>query len=93
MTPYLHVFVNHVPYFMRKYGSLYPFQMEEVEQLNYIHKLVFYRSSNHGRDDFSVTQQVKFVELLKRNLPEEMIKGRTCAHFHHQNLIESDLKS
>ena len=61
--PYIHVFVNHVPYFMRKYGSLYPFQMEEVEQLNYIHKLVFYRSSNHGRDNYSVTQQVSKILL------------------------------
>ena len=52
------MFVNHVPYFMEKYGSLYPFQMEEVEQLNYVNKLVFYGASNHGNETYSVTEQV-----------------------------------
>ena len=32
--------------------------MEAVEQLNYVNKLVFYGSSNHGKENFTVTEQV-----------------------------------
>ena len=31
--------------------------MEAVEQLNYVNKLVFFGASNHGKEDFSVTEQ------------------------------------
>ena len=54
----MHVFVHHVPFFMSKYGSLYPFQMEEVEKLNHINKVVFYGASNHGKGLYYVTEQV-----------------------------------
>ena len=57
-TPYMHVFVHHVPFFIKKYGSLFPFQMDEVEHLNYINKLVFHHSSDHGKGKHRITEQV-----------------------------------
>ena len=32
--------------------------MEAVEQLNYVNNLVFFGASNHGKDDYTVTEQV-----------------------------------
>ena len=60
VTPYIHVFINHVGHFLRKYGSLGPFEMEAVEQLNYVNKLVFFRASNHGKRNspYTITEQV-----------------------------------
>ena len=43
---------------MEKYGALGPFEMEAVEQLNHVNKLVFFGASHHGRSDFSITEQV-----------------------------------
>ena len=58
ITPYIHVFIYHAQYFAEKYGSLKAFEMEAVEQLNYVNKLVFFGASNHGKEHFSVTEQV-----------------------------------
>ena len=41
IMPYIHVFVYHAHYFVQWYGTLKPFEMEAVEQLNYVNKLVF----------------------------------------------------
>ena len=61
----MHVFIHHVPFFMKKYGSLRPFEMEEVERLNYVNKLVFYHGSNHGKGTYRLTTQVSLSLLLK----------------------------
>ena len=63
--------------------------MEEVEQLNYVHKLIFYKSSNHGRDDFSVTEQVFAFQKLsfKKNLTSRIC---TCAQSPSKTLIEEE---
>ena len=61
ITPYIHVFIYHVHYFVHRYGCLKVFEMEAVEQLNYVNKLVFFGSSNHGKDKFTVTKQVLFL--------------------------------
>ena len=65
VTPYIHVFVNHVADFIDKYGCLGPFEMEAVEQLNYVNKLVFFKVSNHGRGkcDFTITEQVLLARM------------------------------
>ena len=63
-TPYTHVFVHHVPFFMKKYGYLYPFQMEEVEHLNYVNKLVFHHSSDHGKGKHRITEQVIIIAYI-----------------------------
>ena len=52
------MFIYHVHYFTEKYASLKAFEMEAVEQLNYVNKLVFFGSSNHGKDKNTVTEQV-----------------------------------
>ena len=33
--------------------------MEAVEQLNYVNKLVFFGASNHGKENCTVTEQVR----------------------------------
>ena len=48
----------HVAEFAKKYGPLKVFEMEAVEQLNYVNKLVFFQCSNHGKEDNTVTEQI-----------------------------------
>ena len=55
------MYINHAPDFIEKYGSLKPFEMEGVEQTNYIFKLVFYGASNHGCGDYTISEQVYFI--------------------------------
>ena len=50
-------------YFVKKYGCLKAFEMEAVEQLNYVNKLVFFGASNHGKDIGTITEQVQIVYL------------------------------
>ena len=58
ITPFIHVFIYHCAYFAMKYGPLKAFEMEQVEQLNYVNKLVFFGSSNKGKETTTVTEQV-----------------------------------
>ena len=58
ITPYIHVFIYHTAHFDLKYGPLKAFEMEAVEQLNYMNKLVFFRCSNHGREHGTITEQI-----------------------------------
>ena len=60
ITPYIHVFIYHSFYFAQKYGPLKAFEMEAVEQLNYVNKMVFFGCSNHGKDNATITEQVIF---------------------------------
>ena len=64
ITPYIHVFVYHTHFFLERYGSLKAFKMEAVEQLNYVHKLVFFGASNKGKENYSITEQVKKFFML-----------------------------
>ena len=41
------------------------FEMEAVEQLNYVNKLVFFGSSNHGKENCAVTEQVHFFRVTQ----------------------------
>ena len=63
ITPYIHVFIYHCEYFVRQFGPLKAFEMEAVEQLNYVNKLVFFGCSNHGKDNCTVTEQVRLLLL------------------------------
>ena len=58
ITPYIHVFIYHVSDFAMTYGPLKAFEMEAVEQLNYVNKLVFFHCSNHGKEKGSITDQI-----------------------------------
>ena len=58
ITPYIHVFVYHTAHFALKYGGLKAFEMEAVEPLNYVNKLVFFRCSNHGNEHGTITEQI-----------------------------------
>ena len=59
MTPYIHTFIFHIPQMIRMYGCIANFQMEKVEYLNYSNKLFFFGVSNKGRDENSISQQVR----------------------------------
>ena len=59
ITPYIHVFICHAHYFLERYGTLKSFEMEAVEQLNYVNKLVFFGASNKGKENYAVTEQVR----------------------------------
>ena len=48
-------------FFIDKYGSLGPFEMEAVEQLNHINKLVFFGASNKGKANYLITEQVFII--------------------------------
>ena len=52
------MFVYHSAFFAKKYGPLKVFEMEAVEQLNYVNKLVFFGASNHGKENFTIIEQV-----------------------------------
>ena len=52
------MFIYHTAFFAMKYGPLKAFEMEAVEQLNYVHKLVFFGCSNHGKDHGTITEQI-----------------------------------
>ena len=58
ITPYIHTFIYHVHFFAEKYGGLKVFETEALEHLNLTNKLVFFGASNHGKDKFSITEQV-----------------------------------
>ena len=53
-------------HFIRKYGCLGPFEMEAVEQLNYVNKLVFFKASNHGKGNspHTITEQVQCDNIV-----------------------------
>ena len=69
VTPYIHVLVYHAYDFAMKFGELKAFETEALEQLNYVNKLVFFGASNHGKEDFTVTEQVNAMhtKVLDQN--------------------------
>ena len=59
ITPYIHTFVYHAHFFANKYGELKAFETEALEHLNLINKLVFFGATNHGKEHYSITEQVQ----------------------------------
>ena len=57
ITPYIHVFIFHTTFFLKKYGSLEPFSMDAVELMNRKHKLLFFSGTDHGREN-TMSEQV-----------------------------------
>ena len=73
----MHVFVHHVPFFIKKYGSLDAFQMEEVEHLNYVNKLVYFKSTNRGKATHRIMDQV-ITTVLNPSLQQGRRKLEIC---------------
>ena len=71
ITPYIHVFIYHAAKFAQKYGPLKAFEMEAVEQLNYVNKLVFFGCSNHGKETGTVTEQVSKIIIRTLDFYQE----------------------
>ena len=80
ITPYIHVFVYHAHYFVERFGSLKAFEMEAVEQLNYVNKLVFFGASNKGKENFTITEQVHFIHgnQLVINCTKDAVPPTKC---------------
>ena len=69
ITPYIHTFVYHVQFFAQKYGNLKVFETEGLEHLNLINKLVFFGATNHGKENFTITEQVEIYNFCAHNWP------------------------
>ena len=63
---------------MKKYGSLYPFQMEEVERQNNVNKIVFYCGTNHGKGKYRLTTQVLLV-YLSLTIDSYLLDSNKCS--------------
>ena len=48
VTPYMHIFPNHVPEFLSKYGNLVMYTQQGMEKLNDKTTINFARSTNHN---------------------------------------------
>ena len=59
LTPYMHVFIHHAAEFAEKYGNLTAFEMEDIEYLNYEHKLLFFSASTKFSRKFQTSEQVR----------------------------------
>jgi len=55
ITPYIHIFVFHVPEFIQKYKNLTLYSMQGLEKRNEIIKQNFSRKTNRKRDLFTET--------------------------------------
>ena len=53
-----YMFVFHCAEYLKRYGSLQPFQMENIERLNYRNKMRCYRVSNKGNKKNSIVDPV-----------------------------------
>lgn len=59
ITPYIHIFVFHVPEFIAKHRNLNQFTMQGLEKLNEVKK-DFFRKTNRSKDKF--TSQLLQIE-------------------------------
>ena len=65
-TPYVHIFVEHVPYFISKLKNLSNFSLQGLEKKNDILKNNFFRKTNRHKNEFTTT----LLESINR---EELI--------------------
>ena len=66
VTPYMHVLVNHVPELLLKFGSISEFTQQGLEKLNDITTKMYFRSTNHHRQD-------ALLQLLRKRSRNEML--------------------
>ena len=78
VSPYIHVFVFHCAKFIEKYSSLEAFQMENIERLNYVNKIIFFRASNKRNKKNSIADQVFEQSILSKG---HWVKIELCLHF------------
>ena len=53
ITPYIHVFIYHLPFFIQKFNCLNLFSMQGLEKTNHIAKIFFHRQTNHHKSQFT----------------------------------------
>ena len=57
----MHVLIHHAPEFAEMYGSLSPFEMEDIEYLNYENKLLFFGASTKWSRKIKTSDQVRNI--------------------------------
>ena len=55
ITPYIHIFVYHIPDLIEKYKNLNLFSMQGMEKSNHFAKINFFRQTNHHKNGFTKT--------------------------------------
>ena len=63
VTPYMHIFANHVPEFLSKYGNLVMYTQQGMEKLNDETTINFARSTNYNFRNLDALKQL----LQKKN--------------------------
>ncbi len=63
ITPYMHVMVYHIPYFLKRFGSIKQFTGQGVEKSNDDIKIVYFRKSNK-HDATAQALKVRFRKAL-----------------------------
>ena len=62
ITPYIHIFVYHIPDLIERHKNLNLFSMQGMEKSNHFAKINFFRQTNHQKNGFTTT----LLEKLNR---------------------------
>ena len=69
VTPYMHIFVNHVHEFMEKYDDVNRFNVEGLEKLNHMTHSQVFRGTNRSEDYLKqIMRKRNRMEVLCRNI-------------------------
>jgi len=70
ITPYIHAFIFHIPYFIEKYKNLNLYSTQQIEKLNSKTKTNFFRNTNKKRNDYvkQLIEKANRIELIESNL-------------------------
>ncbi len=63
ITPYIHIFVYHIPDLIESHKNLNLFSMQGMEKANHFVKINFFRQTNHQKNGFTTTLLEKLNRL------------------------------
>jgi hypothetical protein len=63
ITPYMHIFVYHIPDFIELHKDLNPFSMQGMEKSNHFAKINYFRQTNHHKNGFATILLEKLNRL------------------------------
>ncbi|KAJ8050274.1 hypothetical protein HOLleu_03411 [Holothuria leucospilota] len=84
ITPYIHVFVCHVPELLHEYGSICQFTQQGLEKFNDVTTKSYFRSTNHRKGSalMQIMHKQNRLETLEgEHTLSQMLKsqGMTCS--------------
>jgi len=80
LTPYIHVFVYHVPQFLQMHGTLINFNCQPVEKKNHWQSQTFHRGSQKGGKNSKYTVQVMEQETRQLFARRHELKRKKRAY-------------